>query len=546
VNDQDERFYFSSLLSLVSTADCAQEAARQIATLLERLFDCCCEIWLSPVQEQRGPRCLHPQGNFSRFEWSAQISLTASGEDLVKHSMGRYRLSLGPAGCVLVETKIHPLTPAQERHLTRCCQLAIGPLQTLLQHERLQGRIEELERRQKHLEAESNWLNRCLALLQSSSELLDPSSVCSRLTPLILEAFPGEGLIVGHRHGDDWEIEVQAGPPWTGEGNWSELWGTAYAYSRVVHFGDCRGSRFERAIPGALAITVAPLGLNTGVLCLYSSQPSGPSQGLEGLRNFEIGALVLGYLLKISQLHNQLSQAYHALKDSEMQRSQAVKLAAIAQIAAGVAHEINNPLASIRLTLEMTQRQKALSPTMEKSLDSALLAVKRCQDVARELLSFSRESQKEFRLRVDLLEVTRRALNISQEWAQSRSIKLLSQLSPDPLWVEANPGQLQEILLHVLENALWASQQSQGRQVLVAGQASRNRAEIVITDCGPGVPPELAEKIFEPFFTTRPMGEATGLGLALSRRLAQSFGGDLSLRQSSSTGSSFVLSLPSA
>ena len=543
MNDQDERFYFSSLLSLMATASSAEMAAQQVVTLLERLFGCRCEIWLSPLEAQRGPRCINPQGGFSRFEWSANPDVMQTRhEELQRWPGGRYWVSLGPSGCLLAESP-QPWSTVVERQVTRCCQLAVGALQTLLDQERLQLRVAHLERRQHQLETESAWLNRCLTLMQTGTALLDPKLVLERLTPLIMEAFPGDGLVLGLKTEDGWQVEEQMGQPWPTEGNWPDLWNTSLSYAQVVHFADLRESRFAQAVPGAVSLTVAPLGFGTGVLCRYATQPKAELD--QSLRNFEIGALLLGYLLKIGELHEQVRQAYEALQDSEMQRSQAVKLAAIAQIAAGVAHEINNPLASIQLTLDMANRDKGLSPSSQKALESALQAVKRCREVSTELLSFSRESQKDFRLAVDLQEVCRRALGISQEWAVSRQLSLRAEGESQPLWVEANPAQLQEILLHVIENALWASEQSGGGEVVIRARSQGDWAELLITDDGPGVDPSLSQKIFEPFFTTRPMGEATGLGLAISRRLAQGFGGDLLLIQSSGQGSTFCLRLPS-
>ena len=542
MNDQDERFYFSSLLSLMATASSAVQAAEQIVALLERIFACRCEIWLSPLEAQRGLRCVHPQGNFSRFEWSANPDvLQPHQDDFQRWPGGRYWVSLGPSGYLLAESD-PAWSPVVERQVTRCGQLAVGALQTLLDQERLQLRVAQLEKRQHHLETESAWLNRCLTLMQTGSDLLDPKRVLEKLTPLILEAFPGDGLVLGIKTEDGWQIEEQMGSPWPAEGNWRDLWTTSYTYAQVVHFADLRETRFAQAVPGAVSLTVAPLGFNTGVLCRYATQPR---QELDqSLRNFEIGALLLGHLLKISELHDQVREAYEALQDSEMQRSQAVKLAAIAQIAAGVAHEVNNPLASIQLTLEMANRDRGLSPSSQKALGSALQAVKRCREVTTELLSFSRQSQKDYRETIDLQEIGRRALGISQEWAVSRNMTLEAELESQPLWVEANPGQVQEILLHVIENALWASEQAGRGAVVLRGQGQGEWAELLILDEGPGIEENLTQKIFEPFFTTRPMGEATGLGLAISRRMAQSFGGDLILLESGPDGSTFCLRLP--
>ncbi|MBS2040181.1 HAMP domain-containing histidine kinase [bacterium] len=544
MNDQDERFYFSSLLSLLSTSPQAEEAAQQIVQLLERLFGPARgEIWLAPVEAGYASRCIHPQGRFSRFSWSARPEVTELSAEEVRHwPPDCWRISLGPAGYLLWESS-QGLDRQHLRHLTRCCQLAVGTLQTLLERDRSEQALSSLQARQLGLEAESNWLQNCLSLMQMGGELLDTQTVLERLRPLLLEAFPAEQLVLGQVSPEGWQIQSLQGAPWPPPGSWQNLWDNCFRYGKVIHFDELGGTRFAGGFAEGQSLTVAPLGFATGVLSRVGPpiQPQRP----QSLRNFELGAQLLGYLLKISHLHGQVSSAYDALKESEIQRSNAVKLAAIGQIAAGVAHEINNPLASVKLTLDGLTRDRNLSETSQKNLKSAQLAVQRCQEVARELLSFSRESNKEYRFSVDLQEAGRRAVGISQQWAESRKLSLQADWEAEPMCTEANLGKLQEILLNLIENALWASDRPEGRrEVRVLGRSTPTGLEIRVQDSGPGVQPELRERIFEPFFTTRPMGEATGLGLAIAARLAQGFGGEVKLLESGPDGSTFCLRLP--
>lgn len=509
---------------MFSESPSAGEAARQLVVLLERLFSPCqCEVWL---QEVRGLRCVHPYGSFSRFDWTAGQPLEDRDErEFLELRPGRYRVRLSSAGYLLAESPAWD--PSLQRRFARCCQLAVGPLAALLEREQLMESRLALEARNRDLQTESAWLQSCFQLMQGGSDLLEPEVVLSRLTPLIESTFPGDGLVLGRLQAEDWKVRVLRGGAWPAEGNWRSLWDTCLRYGRVVHFSDVRTSRFAQAVPGAVGLTVAPLGFDLGVLCRSNSQASPGSE--ERLKHFEIAATLLGYLLKLGEL--------------EMQRAQAGKLAAIGQIAAGVAHEMNNPLAAIQLGLEMTAREKSLSNTTSVALKSALQALDRCRDVARELLSFSREAQHVHHLPVDLQEVARRALGISTEWARSRGLELKGEFCDHPLTVQANSGQLQEILLHLLDNALWAAEQG-GKQVQLRLRGTSEAAEVMVQDNGPGVPEEVLEKIFEPFFTTRPMGEATGLGLAISRRLAQNLGGDVQLVKHQAGGAMFCLRIP--
>lgn len=517
MNDQDERFFFSSLLGLLAESVPLETAAERVGQLLERLFaPARVEIWLAGQQ-----------GRLSRLDWSAQP----------RAELGQYKLELGRAGWLLLETT-EAFEAGRLRQLERCSQLAAGPLSTLLQQEESRAKIAQLEERQQRLETESNWLQHCLALMQGGEQLLDGRRVLEQLTPLTLEAFPSDGLVLGRPTEAGWQTEALHGSEASVP---VELWQRCLDYGKVIHFEDLGPTRFGAAMPGVTGLTVAPLAFSLGVLCRYSLGDAGESS--RRLRNFELAAQLLGYLLKIGQLHGEVAEAYRALQESELQRAGAVKLAAIGQIAAGVAHEMNTPLASVKLTLDGVARDAGLSSTSQKTLKLAQQSVLRCQEVARELLSFSREASKEHRFAVDLQEAVRRAVNLSEKWAQSRQVQLQAEWLEGPLVVEANLGKLQEILLHLLENALWAA--GAGGRVRVWLERGA-QLEVRVSDTGPGVPAELHQRIFEPFFTTRPMGEATGLGLALSRRLAQEFEGELLLEESSPAGSVFCLRLPAS
>lgn len=539
LTDQDERFLTQSLLGLLQGPGNVQAAGLALIQLLERLFaPCQAEIWLwNPPGE---PRCLNAQGNLPRFDWY-RGALQRSGGGPQSISVEGWRIPLEDLGFVLVQSA-QGWPPERIRSFARACQQASGPLASLLEREALQARVRALEFEQQRLQTESAWLGRCFALLQAGGELLEEERAMQKISPLIGETFVGDSLVLVTAQSSAWSYAWMSNAlelSWPTSGKWPELLGTASGYQQMVHFATLEKSRFEGCLPGIRSLTLAPLAFGQGLLCRLSPQAS-TSQAAD-LRHFEIGATLLGYLLKLGSLHGQVVQSFRALQESEQQLVQAGKMAAIGQIAAGVAHEMNNPLASIRLALEMTAREKSLSGATRVSLQSAQQALDRCRDVARELLSFSRESDhQQQRQDCDIQEVVRRALGLSQELARSRGLSLRAQWHPQPLRAHLNPGQLQETLMHLLDNALWASQQ-QGKVVEVE---CRPGIEILIRDSGPGVAEELRERIFDPFFTTRPMGEATGLGLALSRKLARSMEGELVLSQTSATGSTFVLRIP--
>jgi signal transduction histidine kinase len=487
-----------------------------VVALLERLFPgSAAELWLQG-------RCINPVGEFSRFDWSTP-------------GPGRLRVELGSSGYLLMQAP-----SGAERHVERCCAYARAPLELLCSHEARGLELQVLQSRAQRLETESAWLYRCFALLRAAGEVLDPESVLEQITPLILQGFPGDLLMLGlPAQPCGWERRrLDQGPAyeWPPTGGWVELWETATRYNQVLHFEDLEKSRFKDSLPEMRSITVAPLGFGMGILCRSSQEPK------ELSRDFELGATLLGYLLKLAQLHQQVLDAFQQLQQSELQLVRTGKLAAVGQIAAGVAHEMNNPLAAIQISLEMAARDKALSPGSARALQTALEALERCRSVARELLTFSRQSQHEQREFFVVQDVARRAMALSAEWAASRGIKLHSEPGGESLWSEGNPAQVQEILLHLIDNALWAAE-SGGKTVTISSIGTSGWVELHVRDTGAGVPEENQSKIFEPFWTTRPMGEATGLGLAVARGNAEKLGGSLTLEESGPAGSRFVLRL---
>ncbi len=532
MTDQDERFFSTSVFRILGQFQDVPGVFQQTAGLLERLFpSMTCEFWL------RGPRgemdrCYSAQGDFTRFQWSSQA-------DLVGTEGERRKLALGSCGYLLLEG---PPQAPWLRDLRRCLQSLEGPLALVLDRESQAFHLALQAEQQRKLEAESAWLKGCFEIMGRGQQLLQREQVLSQFVPLGLQAFPGHSLVLGVRRSEGvWEVEDLHGSSWRPQGAWQEIWQTCLKYQRLVHFDSLKASRFAGCFPSDGSLTVAPMPLQSGVLCGY-----GPPSQLDPavLRIFALGATWLDYLLHLSRLHGEVRHAYDALQESELRRSQATKLAAIAQIAAGVAHEMNNPLAAIQLTLDRLGREKSLSESLQRSLASAGQAVQRCREVARELLSFSYESKNEVVPECHLMEVVKRSLGLSQEWSRSRGLEIILEEKGEDWRIRANGSQIQEILLHLIENALWASQEKQGKSIWLRIAADRERVRLDVEDQGPGVPEELRERIFDPFFTTRPMGKATGLGLAISRRLAQASGGELELVRTGIEGSVFRLQLP--
>lgn len=228
--------------------------------------------------------------------------------------------------------------------------------------------------------------------------------------------------------------------------------------------------------------------------------------------------------------------------------AQAEKLAALGQLAAGVMHEINNPLATIAACAESITMQ-ADTPGAEppKELLRIIdLEVQRCKKIVNGLLDFSRPKSGEREV-FDLNTVVQQGLFLLQHHPRFKRVKVVTELEANGvLLVDGDPDQLVQVLIALAMNALDASP-DQGRVVIRTRRDAtgpRGCAQLEVEDEGPGIPRTLQAKVFEPFFTTKPPGQGTGLGLAICYGIVADLGGTLELVSSEGQGANFRVSLP--
>ncbi|HSR51604.1 MAG TPA: ATP-binding protein [Acidobacteriota bacterium] len=214
-------------------------------------------------------------------------------------------------------------------------------------------------------------------------------------------------------------------------------------------------------------------------------------------------------------------------------------LAAIAQMAAGLAHEIRNPLAGIQGVIEVL-RDQSRDPTQHQVLCEVLDEVGRIDQLVRELICFAKPQYQQLRpLRLDGM-VDQVARRLSRERDGCLSIEVAGDPRCVSKQVMADEECLTKVLEHLITNSLDAVE-GQGTLKLVFS-CGPDGLTLRFEDDGPGIPADIKDKIFDPFYTTKPTG--TGLGLALCRRLIQEQGGALNLDAEFSDGAAFVLTLP--
>ena len=219
------------------------------------------------------------------------------------------------------------------------------------------------------------------------------------------------------------------------------------------------------------------------------------------------------------------------------------RLASLGQLAAGVAHEINTPLANVLLIAE-SLRRRAPDPWTRGRAETIGAQVDVAARIVRGLLDFARRSEPQA-TRLDLADVAREAVRFLRG-KQSATVEVEERYPSEPLTILGDRGQLMQVLTNLLLNAYDALEASPEGRIVVEVRRFERDAEVEVRDSGPGIPLEALPHIFEPFFTTKPEGRGTGLGLAICHGIVQAHGGTIVARNVRGGGASLLVRLPLA
>jgi signal transduction histidine kinase len=263
------------------------------------------------------------------------------------------------------------------------------------------------------------------------------------------------------------------------------------------------------------------------------------------LQVLESLAGILSSVILSARRYQELQERIEALHQAENRLIRSARLAAVGEMAAGVAHELNNPLTSVigfvELALEEVSNHK--QPNYE-DLELAFREAQRAREVVRRLLDFSRQSGN-ILVASDLNDLLRDVLRLMQHQMETGGIKINLELDELPS-IQVNPNQIKQVAINLFQNALQAMPDG-GVMTLQSGTGLRGGELSVffsIADTGEGVQPEYYDRIFEPFFTTRPVGMGTGLGLSVSYGIISSHGGHIEVDSQVGQGSCFTVWLP--
>lgn len=250
--------------------------------------------------------------------------------------------------------------------------------------------------------------------------------------------------------------------------------------------------------------------------------------------------------LYLRNLMSDVKDSRSALERSQCQLRDAEKLASVGKLAASVAHEIRNPLTSIKMWLFSLQKEVGGKESLERKFDILSEEIRRLENIVRNFLDFSRPPK--LKLAVEsistLLDGT---LELVEPRISQRKVTLVRQDAPNLPGVVADRAQLGQVFQNLLANAVEASSEGDEIRVVTTAESGRDGRPLVVvrlSDRGQGIPSEALGRIFEPFFTTKP--EGTGLGLAIAASIMASHDGRLVLESSNDRGTTFAVFLPAA
>lgn len=236
---------------------------------------------------------------------------------------------------------------------------------------------------------------------------------------------------------------------------------------------------------------------------------------------------------------------------TEMKRMQgqlvhAEKMAAIGQLAASVAHELNNPLSAVISTSQLLLKEMEPSLPCHEDLKSIEEAALRCKKIVEDLLVFSRKPQVSAQEPVSLSEAVDKAVGLLKARLKVRGIVVEEQIPEGLPAIPIDPDPLQQVLLNLISNARDAMRQGGVLRLKAWQEKKRDRDFVVLSvqDTGCGIPPDRMDKIFEPFYTTKPPGKGTGLGLSICRRLMEAYGGGIEAVSRPDRGANFLVWFP--
>lgn len=308
---------------------------------------------------------------------------------------------------------------------------------------------------------------------------------------------------------------------------------------------------------GKKNIYSATLLKNGDWILIYQQYISDAFSDLYRTQKIAIAIIFIGCICIISVVYllsrRMVSQIAFAEREKEMMNQQVIetgKLASLGELAAGIAHEINNPVAIMveeagwieDLLMEEDLKQSKNLEEFERALKQINTQGKRCREITYKLLSFARKTDSTLQ-KVELNEIVEDVVGLSAQRAKYSNVIISMNLQENLPTMKMSPSGMQQVFLNFINNALDAMDKT-GGSLELSTRLQDNNIIIDITDTGPGIPEANLSRIFDPFFTTKPVGKGTGLGLSICYGIITKMGWDIDVKSVIDVGTTFSILIP--
>jgi len=388
---------------------------------------------------------------------------------------------------------------------------------------RLLSQVEELKRLNDHFVRRAGQLEELHQAVRGVTSELGVTTLLERMLPALATALGSRSLTV--------ELAGASEARVTAAGDRSEQRPSVLA-----------GSGRETAAGWAEVEWKQPLALqgrSLGTLIARHVVPPGAKSDEEQL--LKIVANQVAIAVENARLYEGLKEQMNELRRTQAQLVQSAKLAAIGELAANIAHEINNPLTAVLGFASYLAERVGEGQPMREELDLIQEEAARARDIVRDLLDFSR--QREFAVEpADLNLVLQQTLGMVRRQGRLDNVSVNEVYAPELPLAEIDIARMKQVFLNIVNNAVYAM--SSGGSLTVQTRAVDDSIQVDFTDTGTGIAPENLSRIFDPFFTTKPAVSGTGLGLSVSLGIVQSHGGVIEVRSEPGKGTTFSIKLP--
>jgi two-component system NtrC family sensor kinase len=246
-----------------------------------------------------------------------------------------------------------------------------------------------------------------------------------------------------------------------------------------------------------------------------------------------------GELAVLGRSFNRMAETLHNAQQELLHKD---RLASMGQLAAGVAHEVNNPLGTILLFSEALYKETPDDSPHRDDLRMIINETTRCKNIVADLLNFARQ-QEVLAQETDVHALLEQVIEESCRQPSFEGVQIVRRFDPDLPNIQADPAQLQQVFINLLNNAA-ESIQGDGTITLTTRPVDSHWVEVQVSDTGSGIPEENLHRLFTPFFTTKPPGKGTGLGLSIVYGIVKMHRGQITVQSQVGHGTTFVVTLP--